>query len=88
MRVAHFTRVLLSDGVREIELTADQQVLLFHGEPLALSLSSDGSAWAERPEPRLAPSFKINGHHLWHARLMPGDVVQPAHGVKLKVEVA
>jgi hypothetical protein len=45
-------------------------------------------AWAERIEPRLSSPFLANGHSVWQARLMHGDVIEPAPGITLVVEAS
>jgi uncharacterized protein (TIGR02996 family) len=85
--VQRFSRMVLKDvhGL-EIELTDEETVHRFGIESLRVTKGKYGVAWAERIEPRLSPAFLANGHRVWQARLMPGDVIEPAPGTKLTVE--
>jgi uncharacterized protein (TIGR02996 family) len=87
--VHRFSRMVLrGEGGEVLELTPQDKVHRFGIESLTLTLGKYGVAWAERIEPRLAAPFLANGRPVWQARLMPGDVIEPAPGHKLMVEVS
>jgi uncharacterized protein (TIGR02996 family) len=85
--VRRFNRMVLrsADG-DALEVTGDEVVHRFGIESLRVTKGKYGVAWAERIEPRLAAPFYANGHAVWQARLMHGDVIEPATGVRLRVE--
>lgn len=87
--IHRFSRMVLrgADG-DVVEVTAQDKTHRFGIESLTLGLGKYGVAWAERVEPRLSSPFLANGRPVWQARLMPGDVIEPAPGHKLVVEVS
>jgi hypothetical protein len=87
--VRRFSRMVLNDGSgATIALTADETVHRFGIESLRVTLGKYGVAWAERIEPRPSSPFLANGRPVFQARLMHGDILEPAPGFKLKVEAA
>jgi uncharacterized protein (TIGR02996 family) len=87
--VQYFSRMVLKGEASQLEVTKEERVHRFGAESIRLSLGDWGIAWLERPgDARLASPFKVNGRWLRQARLMQGDVVEPAEGVRFVVEVS
>lgn len=89
--VKRFSHLVLrgQGGAGDISVTKEERVHRFGAESISVALGDWGVAWLERPgDPRLSSAFKVNGHPLRQARLMHGDVVEPAPGVRFVVEVS
>jgi len=89
--VKRFSRFVLRDqvGGDHIEVTKEDRVHRFGIESITVTLGQFGIAWLERTgDSRLSPPFKVNGRPLRQARLMHGDVVEPAPGARYVVEVS
>jgi hypothetical protein len=88
--VKRFSRLVLrgQGGVPDVEVTKEERVHRFGSESITVTLGDWGIAWIERPgDSRLASAFRVNGRTLRQARLMHGDLVEPAEGVRFLVEV-
>lgn len=90
--VKRFSRMVLKgdgDHGGDLEVTKAESVHRFGAESITVSLGDWGIAWLARPgDERLAAPFKVNGRPLRQARLLHGDVVEPADGVRFVVEVS
>lgn len=72
-----------------IEVTEQGTLRRFGLESLMFSLTAQEIAWVEPSgDERFASPFKVNGHSLRRARLMHGDIVEPAPGLRYVVEVS
>ncbi|MBL8957876.1 MAG: FHA domain-containing protein [Myxococcaceae bacterium] len=89
--VKRFSQLVLRDqvGGAHIDVTGEARVHRFGSESVTVTLGEWGIAWLERTgDSRLSTPFLVNGRPLRQARLMHGDVVEPAPGARFVVEVS